>query len=120
MKSTDHPRPPLRSDTLQDRFEALRAAYYVRLTSDRSRLMALRMSMERAPPLDSSLYEEVQRVAHGMAGAAAVFEATQVAFVARRLEEIALAASRAPGSEADAAVLGALDALVDLLLTVSA
>jgi HPt (histidine-containing phosphotransfer) domain-containing protein len=102
------------------RFEELRGDYYARLAGDRSQLMKLRHYFDPPPQTRKLLYDQLQRLAHGMAGTAAVFEAPEVARVAHTLEEAACAAKTAPGDDAHAAVRNALDALVDLLLTVSA
>jgi len=104
---------------VRDRFEELRAAYFARVAGDRAQLMQLRMRFERAGPMPPGIYDDVQRVAHGMAGTAGVFEEFDVSRIARRLETAALTASHSPGVDTDAAVCRALDALVDLLLTVS-
>jgi HPt (histidine-containing phosphotransfer) domain-containing protein len=119
MKSTEY-RPTLRmSADFEARFEKLRANYYARLAGDRSRLMKLRVDFDHSAGPEA-LYDQIQRVAHGMAGAAAVFEAGQVARLARTLERAARAACKAPGAASHAAVQSALDAMVDLLLTISA
>ena len=93
MKSTEY-RPTLRmSADFEARFEKLRANYYARLAGDRSRLMKLRVDFDHSAGPEA-LYDQIQRVAHGMAGAAAVFEAGQVARLARTLERAARDAQR--------------------------
>lgn len=120
MNSTDLARAPNIPARLKDRFEELRGAYYARLAGDRGKLMELLAAFpERTSPAPRP-YERVQQIAHGMSGAAAVFEAHQVASVARHLEQTARAAIQSPSAPAEAAVREALVALVDLLLTVSA
>ena len=115
MKSTEYWAPSSEPAAHTDRFEELRAAYYARLRSDLVRLTALRLRFDEVQGGDSVFHEEIRRVAHGMAGAAAMFEATQVAIVAGRLEEAVRSGRRPQDTHAYAAVSAALDALMHLL-----
>ena len=102
----DQPRP--------DRFDELRCAYHARLHSDLMRLTALRVRLDE--PLDGATpYEDIRRVAHGMAGAAAMFEAAAVAGAAGRLEEAALNSRISGTVPTDAMIRAALDGLINVL-----
>jgi chemotaxis protein histidine kinase CheA len=118
MRSTnDWPRLNPGPAGTDDRFEELRIAYYARLKSDRAQVVALRAQLAKSPE-DRATYEAIRVCAHGMAGAAAIFEATDIMRAARKLEH---AASEATQSNAAAphsgipAVHPPLDSLIDLL-----
>lgn len=97
-----------------DRFDELQSAYLARLHSDLCRLMALRLQLHR-PTAGESTVEDLRRVAHSMAGAAAMFEATLVAGAAAKIEETAVASRIAQTHAKDAALRAALDALIGML-----
>ena len=118
MRSTESSPSAHLPARLKVRFEELRAAYLARLEGDRAHLLELRMNLGGSG--SAAAYEKIQRVAHGMAGAAAVFETFDVARAARRLSVSAFAAVQTPGAEADAGLRRELDALVDLLRSVGA
>ena len=120
MKSTDHAANLTMPVRLADRFEDLRTAYYARLGDDRSRLLKLRVQLGRAKSNPRGVYMDIRSVAHGMAGAAEVFEAERISMVAQSLEAAAIAALGAPGDEGGGAVKFALDSLTDLLHSFSA
>jgi HPt (histidine-containing phosphotransfer) domain-containing protein len=127
MRSTnDWPRltpTPAGSD---DRFEELRIAYYARLKSDRAQVVALRTQLAKDPG-SKATYEAIRVCAHGMAGAAAIFEATDIMGAARKLEHAAADAPRAPDAatpidptksledSGNPAVRPLLDSLIELL-----
>ena len=115
MKSTEYWAPSSEPAVHTDRFEELRAAYYARLRSDLARLTALRVRFDETQGGDSLFHEEIRRVAHGMSGAAAMFEATQVAIASSRLEEAVRSSRRPQDTQAYAAVSAALDSLMHLL-----
>jgi HPt (histidine-containing phosphotransfer) domain-containing protein len=123
MKSADHdtqhakPGPPDIPAGLKDRFENLRIAYYARLAGDRTELLKLRIDFDRTEFSARRIYDDIRHVAHGMAGAATLFEAAQISGIARELEETALEAARAPSTMANAAVRTQVDSLMELLRT---
>jgi hypothetical protein len=98
-----------------DPFADLRASYYARLRNDITRLRALHTQLSSSEMDPKGLHESIYLVAHGMAGAAAIFQVTEVLNAAIALEQATLAAIKAhPGTD-DASVCAALDALTDLL-----
>ena len=94
--------------------EELRKAYCDRLRSDRTRLTSLRDRLGDSAGQTEPLYEAIRRIAHGMAGAAAVFKVPDVLDASSILERSAALASH--GEEPAMTVPAALDRLIDLLL----
>ena len=100
-----------------DRFEELRVAYHARLKSDRAKVVTLRTQLAKDPE-SKATYEAIRVCAHGMAGAAAIFEATDIMKAARKLEHAASAAAHPNDAAADSgnpAVRPPLDSLIELL-----
>ena len=100
-----------------DRFEELRIAYYARLKSDRAQVMTLRTQLAKGPE-SKATYEAIRVCAHGMAGAAAIFEATDIMKAARQLEHAASEAVHPKEAATDSgnpAVRPPLDSLIELL-----
>ena len=103
-----------------DRFEELRIAYYARLKSDRAQVMTLRTQLAKGPE-SKATYEAIRVCAHGMAGAAAIFEATDIMNAARKLEHVASEAAvatdtaQSQGDSGNPAVRPLLDSLIELL-----
>jgi hypothetical protein len=98
-----------------DPFEELRASYYARLRSDRVRLLGLRAELSGTGAEPKYLYEAIRVVAHGMAGAAGIFEATDVLNAASAIENAARVSLQSRANRVDPAVRAGLDALIDLL-----
>ena len=96
------------------RYDELQSAYRDRLHSDLVCLMALRRRFHRPAP-GASVVEDLRRVAHSMAGAAAMFEAAAVAGAAAKLEETAAANCIAQTHFPDEALGAALEALIGVL-----
>jgi hypothetical protein len=126
MKSTNYwPRLTLAVES-DDRFEELRVAYYARLRNDRGQVKSLRLQLASAGD-PAPVYEAIRASAHSMAGAAAVFEATDIMNAARALEHTVAAASKLVAAKPAAAasklvtekpdsdVCTSMDSLVDLL-----
>jgi HPt (histidine-containing phosphotransfer) domain-containing protein len=113
MKSTEYRARAEMPETMRDRFELLRAAYHKRLSSDRTQLMHLRARLALRDPDPRALLDTIRRVAHGMAGAGAVFEAHDVAYAARLLESAATEALRRVGTDTVRSPLNALIALLE-------
>lgn len=117
MRSTnDWPRSAQSGAARDDRFEELRLAYYARLRSDRARVRALRTELDSTQETVPT-YEAIRLCAHGMAGAAAIFEAKDIMQAARKLEHAAGHAAQTQASGAKSGVRPSLDALMELLNT---
>jgi HPt (histidine-containing phosphotransfer) domain-containing protein len=118
MRSTnDWPRLTPTPAGTDDRFEELRIAYYARLKSDRTQVVALRAQLAQDPE-SKATYAAIRVCAHGMAGAAAIFEATDIMKAARKLEHAASEAANAKDAAGDSgnpAVRPPLDSLIELL-----
>jgi diguanylate cyclase (GGDEF)-like protein len=100
-----------------DRFGDLRAAYFTRLRSDLEQLKSLRAKLAGARTGSKTAYDPIRRIAHGMAGAAAIFKAGDVMRAAVTLEQAVRAAR--PGADDDAVQL-ALDTMIDSLRSICA
>jgi HPt (histidine-containing phosphotransfer) domain-containing protein len=115
MRSTSHwPRLTPAPAGTDDRFEELRIAYYARLKSDRTQVVALRTQLATGPE-SKATYEAIRVCAHGMAGAAAIFEAADIMKAARKLEQVASEAALSQGASGNPAVRPLLDSLIELL-----
>jgi len=90
----------------------LRAAYFTRLRRDLAQLGTLRAKLAGAGTGSKTAYESIRRIAHGMAGAAAIFNAGAVMRAAIMLEQTVRAAT--PDADGDAVRL-ALDTMIDSL-----
>jgi diguanylate cyclase (GGDEF)-like protein len=101
-----------------DQFGDLRAAYFTRLRSDLAQLATLRAKLAGAGTgSKTSAYAAIRRIAHGMAGAAAIFKAADVMRAAVLLEHAVRAAR--PDTDGDAVRL-ALDTMIDSLRPICA
>ena len=108
------PRPSAPVQT-EDEFERLRAAFYRRLYSDRVELAELGAQLARPDVDPIPIYYRVHVVGHRVRGAAALFEADEMAKAAITLELAALAATSPNAGKAAAAVRTALQGLMDFL-----
>jgi EAL domain-containing protein (putative c-di-GMP-specific phosphodiesterase class I)/CheY-like chemotaxis protein len=100
-----------------DPFGDLRAAYSTRLRNDMAQLIRLRAKLAGAGAGSKTARESIRRVAHGMAGAAAIFKAGDIMRAAIQLEQ----AVRASTSDADSYALRlALDTMIDTLRPICA
>jgi hypothetical protein len=100
-----------------DQFGDLRAAYFTRLRSDLAQLAGLRTKLVGAGTGSKTAYATIRRIAHGMAGAAAIFKAADVMRAAILLEQTVRAAT--PDTDGDAVRL-ALDTMIDSLRPICA
>jgi diguanylate cyclase (GGDEF)-like protein len=100
-----------------DQFGDLRAAYFTRLRSDLAQLAGLRAKLVGAGTGSKTAYATIRRIAHGMAGAAAIFKAADVMRAAILLEQTVRAAT--PDTDGDAVRL-ALDTMIDSLRPICA
>jgi HPt (histidine-containing phosphotransfer) domain-containing protein len=95
-----------------DPYADLRAAYLMRLRTELAQLTVLRAKLAADGMVAGEPYRSIHRIAHGMAGAAAIFTAADILSAALALEQ---ALGRAvPGAD-DAAVRRALDTMIDSL-----
>jgi diguanylate cyclase (GGDEF)-like protein len=100
-----------------DSFEDLRTAYFTRLRSDLAQLATLRTKLGGAGTGSKTAYAAIRRIAHGMAGAAAIFKAGDVMRAAILLEQTIRAAT--PDADGDAVRL-ALDTMINSLRPICA
>jgi diguanylate cyclase (GGDEF)-like protein len=100
-----------------DQFADLRTAYFTRLRGDLAHLATLRAKLGGAGTGSKTAYATIRRVAHGMAGAAAIFKAGDVMRAAVVLEQTVRAAT--PDADDDAVRL-ALDTMIDALRPICA
>jgi hypothetical protein len=98
-----------------DAFEELRTSYRDRLRSDRTQLTTLRNRLGDPGGETEPLYEAIRRFAHGMAGAAAVFKASDVFDASSILMRSISSASPAHAEDPAVTVPVALDRLIELL-----
>jgi hypothetical protein len=98
-----------------DPFGNLRADYFKRLRSDLAQLTALRAKFAGAGTGSNTVSETIRRLAHGMAGAAAIFKAGDVMRAAVTLEQAVRAAT--PDAD-DEVVRRALDAMIHSLRSI--
>jgi hypothetical protein len=101
----------------EDQFEPLRAAFYRRLYSDRVELAELSAQLARTDVDPMPVYYRLHVLGHRVCGAAALFEAAEMAQAAIALEQAALAAAKPNAGQAGAAVRSAVEALMDFLPT---
>ena len=95
MGSFDYwPRPDSPYADADARFEMLREQFQARLCQDRLELRRLGGELTRDGADAAALFEEIQRVAHRIAGAAALFEDREVLGAAGQLETAARKAHR--------------------------
>ena len=97
-------------DGANDSFADLRTAYFTRLRSDLAQLAMLRAKLAGAGTGSKTAYATIRRIAHGMAGAAAIFKASDVMRAAMILEQ----AVRVAATDGDAVRL-ALDTMIESL-----
>jgi diguanylate cyclase (GGDEF)-like protein len=105
------------SEGANDSFADLRTAYFKRLRSDLAQLATLRAKLAGAGTGSKTAHAAIRRIAHGMAGAAAIFKAGDVMRAAILLEQTLRAA--APDAGGDAVRL-ALDTMIASLRPICA
>jgi HPt (histidine-containing phosphotransfer) domain-containing protein len=98
-----------------DSFESLRQAFHARLESERVHFVTLSAALARADENPIWIFEDLAYRAHRLQGGAAIFEETEVAQAAGRLESAAGIAAQARADNTDEAVWSALEALVKLM-----
>jgi chemotaxis protein histidine kinase CheA len=103
-----------------DRFESLRHAFHVRLESERVHFATLSAALAHADENPTWIFEDLVYRAHRLQGGAAIFEESEVAMAAGRLENAAVAAAESHAENTDEAVWSALEALVKVMGNIEA
>jgi hypothetical protein len=98
-----------------DSFESLREAFHARLESERVHFVTLSAALARADENPLWIFEDLVYRAHRLQGGAAIFEESEVALAAGRLESAAVVAAQSRAENTDENVWSALEALVKLM-----
>ena len=98
-----------------DGFESLRQAFQARLESERVHLVTLSAALARADENPTWIFEDLVYRAHRLQGGAAIFEESEVAVAAGKLESAAVNAAQSRADNTDENVWAALEALVKLM-----
>jgi HPt (histidine-containing phosphotransfer) domain-containing protein len=101
--------------TQDDSFESLREAFHERLESERVHFVTLSAALARADENPVWIFEDLVYRAHRLQGGAAIFEESEVARAAGRLESAAGVAAQSRADNTDEDVWSALEALVNLM-----
>ncbi len=101
--------------TQDDSFESLRQAFHARLESERVHFVTLSAALARADENPVWIFEDLVYRAHRLQGGAAIFEESEVAKAAGRLESAAGAAAQSRADNTDEDVWSALEDLVKLM-----
>jgi mevalonate pyrophosphate decarboxylase len=99
----------------EDSFESLRLAFHARLESERVHFVTLSAALARAEENPSRIFEDLVYRAHRLQGGAAIFEESEVALAAGKLESAAVTAAQSRASNTNEEVWAALEALVKLM-----
>ncbi len=111
--------PPAALDE-DDSFESLRQAFHARLESERVHFATLSAALARADENPAWIFEDLVYRAHRLQGGAAIFQESEVAKAAGRLESAAVAAAQSRAENTDEDVWSALEALVKVMGNVEA
>jgi HPt (histidine-containing phosphotransfer) domain-containing protein len=98
-----------------DSFENLRQAFHARMESERVHFVTLSAALARAEENPLPLFEDLVYRAHRLQGGAAIFEESEVARAAGKLENAAVVAAQSRADNTDEGVWAALEALVKLM-----
>jgi hypothetical protein len=98
-----------------DSFENLRQAFHARLESERVHFVTLSAALARAEENPVRIFEDLVYRAHRLQGGAAIFEESEVARAAGKLESAAVVAAQSRAGNTDEGVWTALEALVKLM-----
>jgi chemotaxis protein histidine kinase CheA len=99
----------------EDSFESLRLAFQARLESERVHFVTLSAALARAEENPAWIFEDLVYRAHRLQGGAAIFEESEVARAACKLENAAVVAAQSRADNTDQDVWAALEALVTLM-----
>jgi hypothetical protein len=101
----------------EDSFESLRQAFHARLESERVHFVTLSAALARAEENPAWIFEDLVYRAHRLQGGAAIFEESEVALAAGKLESAAVVAAQSRADNTNEEVWAALEALVTLMGT---
>ena len=99
----------------EDSFESLRHAFHARLESERVHFVTLSAALARAEENPAWIFEDLVYRAHRLQGGAAIFEESEVACAAGKLESAAVMAAQSRADNTNEEVWAALEALVKLM-----
>jgi hypothetical protein len=99
----------------EDSFESLRQVFHARLESERVHFVTLSAALARAEENPVWIFEDLVYRAHRLQGGAAIFEESEVALAASKLESAAVTAAQSRAGNTDEKVWAALEALVNLM-----
>jgi hypothetical protein len=99
----------------EDSFESLRQAFHARLESERVHFVTLSAALARAEENPAWIFEDLVYRAHRLQGGAAIFEESEVACAAGKLENAAVMAAQSRADNTNEEVWSALEALVKLM-----
>jgi chemotaxis protein histidine kinase CheA len=99
----------------EDSFESLRQAFHARLESERVHFVTLSAALARAEENPAWIFEDLVYRAHRLQGGAAIFEESEVARAAGKLESAAVIAAQSRADNTNEEVWAALEALVKLM-----
>ena len=112
---TAAPAPAPAAIEQDDGFESLRQAFQARLESERVHFVTLSAALARADENPTWIFEDLVYRAHRLQGGAAIFEESEVAVAAGKLESAAVNAAQSRADNTDENVWAALEALVKLM-----
>ena len=98
-----------------DGFENLRQAFHARLESERVHFVTLSAALARADESPVWIFEDLVYRAYRLQGGAAIFEESEVAVAAGKLESAAVIAAESHADNTNEEVWAALEALVRLM-----
>jgi HPt (histidine-containing phosphotransfer) domain-containing protein len=99
----------------EDSIESLRQAFHAKLESERVHFVTLSAALACADENPLWIFEDLEHRAHRLRGGAAIFEESEVAMAAGRLENAAMLAAQSRAENTDENVWSALEALVKLM-----
>ena len=108
-------KPAATTAPADDSFESLRQAFHARLESERVHFVTLSAALARAEENPVWIFEDLVYRAHRLQGGAAIFEESEVARAAGKLESAAVTAAQSHAGNTDENVWAALEALVTLM-----
>jgi chemotaxis protein histidine kinase CheA len=116
------PRRPEVSDAAQreESIESLRRIFRARLENERVHFVTLSAALACADESPQRIFEDLVYRAHRLRGGAAIFDESEVAMAAGRLEKAAAAAAQSRAENTDEEVWSALEALVRLMGSIEA
>jgi HPt (histidine-containing phosphotransfer) domain-containing protein len=103
-------------DPPEDSFEEIRAAFCVRLQSEKAHFLTLNASLARAEEHPTPILDDLRNRAHRLSGTAAIFEYGAIAAAARALELAVVSASALRAKIAQPAIARALEVLIGHLV----